>query len=162
MECVPALLHNASAYGSSGMEDRIRKWNQAGSERNQEKSSSVVFVEYSGIWLFLSAANHGWMVAASWQITIVAGILLTPLFGKRIPLKNLCMAFVILAGIFLLQIPNFSSGAGKETGIALLLIIIGAFSYPLGNRKMMEHCPSVLNTFQRVFGKNCPSLMKLL
>lgn len=56
---MPALLHNASAYGSSGMEDRIRKWNQAGSERNQEKSSSVVFVEHSGIWLFLSAVNHG-------------------------------------------------------------------------------------------------------
>lgn len=105
-----------------------------------------------------SIYGASWMVAASWQITIVAGILLTPLFGKRIPLKNLCMAFVILAGIFLLQIPNFSSGAGKETGIALLLIIIGAFSYPLGNRKMMEHCPSVLNTFQRVFGMTLCSM----
>ena len=30
-----------------------------------------------------SIYGASWMVAASWQITIVAGILLTPLFGKR-------------------------------------------------------------------------------
>ena len=43
-------------------------------------------------------------------------------------------------------------------GGGILAILIGAFSYPLGNRKMMEHCPSVLNTFQRVFGMTLCSM----
>ena len=41
--------------------------------------------------------------AAAWQLTIVAGILLTPLFGKKIPGKNLACSGVVLPGVFLLH-----------------------------------------------------------
>ena len=40
----------------------------------------------------------------------------------------------------------------------LLLLLIAAFSYPLGNRKMMQHCPVFLNTVQRVFGMTLSSM----
>ncbi len=42
----------------------------------------------------LSAASvyaESWFTAATWQLTIVAGILLTPLFRKKIPVKNLLL-----------------------------------------------------------------------
>lgn len=41
---------------------------------------------------------------------------------------------------------------------ALLPIVIAAFSYPLGNRKMMEISENRLNTFQRVFGMTLCSI----
>ena len=50
----------------------------------------------------------------------------------------------ILASLF------FAATTGTLT--ALGLILIAAFSYPLGNRKMMEYCPPEFSTFQRVFG----------
>lgn len=42
---------------------------------------------------------------------------------------------------------------GNGVLIASLLILLAAFSYPLGNRKMLEHCQQdSLTTSQRVFG----------
>ena len=64
--------------------------------------------------------GESWLVAASWQVTIVAGVLLTPVFGKP--------------------------------------ILVAAFSYPLGNRKMMEVCPPEVDTVQRVFGMTLCSM----
>lgn len=105
-----------------------------------------------------SVFGESWLVAASWQITIVAGVLLTPLFGKRIPVKQLTMSFVILAGIFLLQAPNLSAQGIGKNALALHPILVAAFSYPLGNRKMMQHCPAEMDTNQRVFGMTLASM----
>lgn len=105
-----------------------------------------------------SVFGESWLVAASWQITIVAGVLLTPVFGKRIPVKNLAMALVILAGIFLLQVPNMRGQDIRSNLAAFVPILIAAFSYPLGNRKMMQHCPAGLDTVQRVFGMTLCSM----
>lgn len=105
-----------------------------------------------------SIYGESWFVAATWQLTIVAGILLTPLFGKRIPVKNLLWSGVILVGVFLLQWTHL--GTGTEHGVlaALGLILIAAFSYPLGNRKMMACCPPELTSTQRVFGMTLCSM----
>ena len=105
-----------------------------------------------------SVYGESWFVAATWQITIVAGALLTPLFGKRIPIKNLICSAIILGGIFLLQVSHFKNIHTEGLVIALLLIIVAGFSYPLGNRKMLQHCPPELSTVQRVFGMNLCSM----
>nr|WP_296040656.1 multidrug resistance efflux transporter family protein [uncultured Blautia sp.] len=105
-----------------------------------------------------SVYGESWFVAATWQITIVAGALLTPLFGKRIPIKNLICSAIILGGIFLLQVSHFKNIHTEGLVTALLLIIVAGFSYPLGNRKMLQHCPPELSTVQRVFGMNLCSM----
>jgi drug/metabolite transporter (DMT)-like permease len=63
------------------------------------------------------AASHGetWLIAASWQTTIVMGLLMAPLFGKKIPVKNLVASGVILIGVFLTQ----GSGARSLESAAL-------------------------------------------
>ena len=106
------------------------------------------------------AADHGesWLIAASWQITIVMGLLLSPLFQKKIALKNLAASGVILVGVFLLQIKNIVSLDLSSLWGTLLPILIAAVSYPLGNRKMMALCPPELSTLQRVYGMTLMSL----
>ena len=106
-----------------------------------------------------SVYGESWFVAAMWQITIVAGILLTPVFGKKIPLKNLLMSGVILLGIGLLQVQHIENGMNHGMMQSLLLIMVAAVSYPLGNRKMMQHCAKDgLTTIQRVFGMTLMSM----
>lgn len=105
-----------------------------------------------------SVYGESWLTAASWQMTIVAGVLLTPLFHKPLPVKNLGMSMLILLGIFLLQVPNLAHLGQKSSMAALVPIVVAAFSYPLGNRKMMEICPTEFNTFQRVFGMTLCSM----
>lgn len=99
-----------------------------------------------------SGFGASWLVAASWQLTIVAGVLLTPLFGKRIPVRNLLLSCVILVGVFLLQASNVAAVGGIGGLAALLPILFAAVCYPLGNRKMMQYCPEELDTMQRLFG----------
>ncbi|MCD8343702.1 MAG: multidrug resistance efflux transporter family protein [Oscillospiraceae bacterium] len=105
-----------------------------------------------------SVYGESWLTAASWQITIVAGVLLTPLFGQRVPLKNLATSCLILVGVFLLQLPNISAGGLAGSAAALVPILIAAFSYPLGNRMMMLRCPPEIDTLQRVFGMTLCSM----
>ena len=105
-----------------------------------------------------SVFGESWLVAASWQITIVCGVLLTPLFGSRIPVKNVLTSLIILAGIALLQAPNLAGNDIRGNCLALIPILIAAFSYPLGNRKMMQISPPELDTVQRVFGMTLCSM----
>ncbi|MDO4260724.1 MAG: multidrug resistance efflux transporter family protein [Eubacteriales bacterium] len=105
-----------------------------------------------------SVYGESWLAAACWQMTIVAGVLLTPLFGKKIPVKNLALSMLILLGIFLMQLPNLSRMDAAGSAEALLPVLVAAFAYPLGNRKMMELCGSRLTTIQRVFGMTLCSM----
>ncbi len=99
-----------------------------------------------------SVYAESWFTAAAWQFTIVAGVLLTPLFGKKIPVKNLLCSTVILVGIFVMQVSHLGGKFDGGFYTAVLMIAIGAFAYPLGNRKMMEITEGRLTTMQRVFG----------
>lgn len=111
-------------------------------------------VGFVGFYFFLSlGADHGnsWLVAGTWQITVVAGALMTPLFKKKIPVRNLLIAAVILVGVFLLEMEHVRSVSVNEMLHCLLPIVVAAFAYPLGNRKLMAMNEG-LTTTQRVYG----------
>ena len=119
--------------------------------------STVGFGLFYAPLTLASAFGESWFVAAAWQITIVAGVLLTPLWGQRIPSRQIVWAAVILAGVFLLQVRP-GGVDWQRAGTALGPILIAAFSYPLGNRRMMALCQGRLSTLQRVFGMTLCSL----
>jgi drug/metabolite transporter (DMT)-like permease len=125
------------------------------------------FVLFYGSITFAAAYGPGWLVAGTWQITIVAGILLGPLFfegnkaekvRKKIPIRALFISSFILIGVALIQWQNAGSLTMYTLLIGVLPVTIAAFAYPLGNRKMMEVCGGRLDTFQRVFGMTLASL----
>lgn len=110
----------------------------------------------------LSAASiygESWFTSAIWQFTIVAGVLLTPLFGKKIPVKNLFCSMIIVAGILLMQLSKIQMGVQANWPMLILTMGIAAFSYPLGNRMMMQVVEeSNLTTTQRVYGMTLCSM----
>ena len=120
---------------------------------------------------FASAYGASWLVAGTWQITIVAGAVMSPLFFKsiktkngiqkirnKLPKKSLIMSSIILLGIFLMQFEEAKDISALEILLGMLPVIIAAFAYPLGNRKMMEVCGNRFSTFQRVFGMTLCSM----
>ena len=129
--------------------------------------SFVGFVLFYAPLTFAASFGPGWLVSGTWQFTIIAGILLTPLFitvinGKRIrqkiPFISLLISLVILIGILLIQLPQVQSVPFKTVILGIIPVIIAAFAYPLGNRKMMELCSGKLDTYQRVLGMTIASL----
>jgi drug/metabolite transporter (DMT)-like permease len=106
------------------------------------------------------AAAYGpaWLVAATWQVTIVAGSLLVPLFGEKIPVRGILMSLVILAGAALMQVNEAGEVAFSGFFYGVIPVVLAAFAYPLGNRKMMAACAGQLDAFQRVLGMTLASL----
>lgn len=112
---------------------------------------------YSGICLAADYAP-GWLIAGTWQVTILAGPLLAPLFKQTIPWASLRYSLLIVAGVLLMQL----SVAGEVSVTTLVLgivpVILAAVAYPLGNRKMMERYGDELGVFDRILGMTLASL----
>jgi len=120
--------------------------------------SCVGFGGFYASLCFASTFGASWFSAAAWEITIVAGILLTPLFGAPVPGRNLALSSLILIGIFLLQYNGTETMTARSMAICLAATLIAAFCYPLGNRKMMVLCGDRLGTLQRIFGMTLCSM----
>ncbi|QCR30913.1 multidrug resistance efflux transporter family protein [Lysinibacillus sp. SGAir0095] len=129
--------------------------------------SFVGFVLFYGPLTYAAAFGPGWIVSGTWQFTIVAGVLLAPLFitvvddksiRQKIPVISLLISTVILIGILLIQVPQAQSVSFETLMLGILPVIVAAFAYPLGNRKMMEVCSGRLDTYQRVLGMTIASL----
>lgn len=126
--------------------------------------SFVGFVLFYAPLTFAAAFGPGWLVSGTWQFTIVAGVLLAPLFltatGIRltIPRTSLLISCFILLGIILIQIPQASSSSWETILLGSLPVLVAAFAYPLGNRKMMELVDNRIDTFQRILGMTIMSM----
>lgn len=129
--------------------------------------SFVGFVLFYAPLTFAAAYGPGWLVSGTWQFTIIAGVLLAPFFiqyldGKairqKIPLVSLVISSVILIGIVFIQIPSAKGISIESLLFGIIPVIIAAFAYPLGNRKMMDICNGTLDTFQRVLGMTIASM----
>ena len=68
------------------------------------------------------------------------------------------MSGIILCGVVLMQVEHASSLGIRETVLCVVPVLIAAFAYPLGNRKMMQVCKGELDVFQRVLGMTLASL----
>lgn len=129
--------------------------------------SFVGFVLFYAPLTFAAAYGPGWLVSGTWQLTIVAGVLLAPLFfihtaGKKvrqkIPVASLSISCIILLGIVLIQLPSIKSVGFTDLMLGLIPVVVAAFAYPLGNRKMMDVCDGRLDTFSRVLGMTIASM----
>jgi hypothetical protein len=133
--------------------------------------SFIGFVLFYGPLCFSAAYAPGWIVASTWQVTIISGSLLAPLFYEtvmtkngpiqvkgKIPFKGLSLSLIILIGIILMQVEQANHLSFIKIAFGIIPIIVASFAYPLGNRKMMEVCEGRLDVFQRVLGMTIASM----
>ncbi|MCM2532082.1 multidrug resistance efflux transporter family protein [Neobacillus pocheonensis] len=133
--------------------------------------SSIGFGLFYAPLCFSAAYAPGWLIAATWQTTIISGSLLAPFFyesfqtkrgpiqvKRKIPFKGLAMSLIILLGIILMQLEQANHLSILKLFLGVIPVVVASFAYPLGNRKMMEVCGGRLDVFQRVLGMTLASL----
>lgn len=133
--------------------------------------STIGFGLFYAPLCYASAYGPSWLIAGTWQITIVCGAILSPIFysnietkdgfikiRNKIPKKSLLMSLVILLGIFFMQFEEVRKIQDFKVLFGIIPVIIAAFSYPLGNRKMIELCGNSFTTIERVFGMTLCSM----
>ena len=133
--------------------------------------STVGFVVFYIPLTMAAAYAPGWLIAVTWEITLIAGIFMTPFFYRKVktkagvikvrqkfPIKSLALSSLIIIGVITIQLENAISIGVNELIKTIVLVTIGAIAYPLGNRKMMEVCEDKLDAFQRVLGMTLVTL----
>ena len=97
-------------------------------------------VFYAAISL-AGALAPAWVVAGSWSVTVVAGVLLAPLLyddhRRIVPSRALLAGAVVVAGVLRVQARQATRADPRTSAAGLVLVLVAAFAYPLGNRKMM-------------------------
>ncbi len=121
-----------------------------------------------GFGIFYSTLTFGakfgpsWLVASTFETTIIFGMLLAPFLSSRVTSKiagaSLLFSALIILGIALMQISHAQFASWTEVWTGTIPVLIAAVAYPLGNRKMMLITDGKLDAYQRTLGMTICSL----
>ncbi len=101
-------------------------------------AGSVGFgVFYAGVTL-ASVFSPGWVVATTWQSTILATPVVLALLGRKVPAKGLLFTALIFAGIVLVNVEQAGQAADLGSLWGVAAVLVAAFAYPLGNQLVWE------------------------
>lgn len=118
--------------------------------------STVGFGIFYAPLTYASVFSPSWLVASTWQITIVAGMILAPFITKNYRSANSKKAYlysgIIIVGIIIMQVNALQSIELSSLLAGLFWVLVAAFAYPLGNRKMMQLANGKLDVYQRILG----------
>ena len=77
----------------------------------------------------------GWVLATTWQVTILLSPLVLRLFGLKVPFRGVALMFLIFVGATIVNITQIEGGGDPERlWQAVLALLAAAFCYPLGNQ----------------------------
>ncbi|WP_404816143.1 multidrug resistance efflux transporter family protein [Streptomyces thermolineatus] len=99
--------------------------------------STVGFGLFYAPLTWAADAGPGWLTAAAWQLTIVAGMGIGAASGQGLPRRTLAVSALIVAGVVLTQVPH-AGDTGPAAALRVVLpVLIAAVAYPLGNRRLI-------------------------
>lgn len=101
-------------------------------------AGSVGFGVFYSLLSFSSSFAPGWVVATTWQATILATPAVLLLFGKRVPMRGVAFTALIFIGIVLVTCEQASAASARETLLGVLPVLVAAFAYPFGNQLIWE------------------------
>jgi drug/metabolite transporter (DMT)-like permease len=120
--------------------------------------STVGFGLFYASLTFAAAYSPAWLLASTWQVTIVAGIIIAPLISKHITAfqsgysSTILFSLIILLGIIVMQISHAQIISSDLLLKGVLPALVAAFAYPLGNRQVMQLTNGRLDVYQRILG----------
>jgi drug/metabolite transporter (DMT)-like permease len=126
--------------------------------------SGIGFTLFCVCLTWAAAFAPAWLVAGTFQLTVIAGMLLAPLLYRdaraRLPRAALALGCVIVVGVAIMQGAHFEGHLDSSAWLALAAVTVSAFLYPLGNRAILLHLERTqenLDATQRVFGMTLAS-----
>ena len=125
--------------------------------------STIGFGLFYATLTFGASFGPSWLVASTFEFTIIAGMFIGPLLEKKTSRKrfskaSLLFSVIIFLGIALMQVSEARSTSLESMLLGSVPVLIGAIAYPLGNRKMMQIAGNSLDAFQRTLGMTLCSM----
>jgi drug/metabolite transporter (DMT)-like permease len=101
-------------------------------------SGSIGFGVFYACLALASSFAPGWVVATTWQSTILATPLVLRLLGRKAPRRGLVFSGLIFLGIVLVNLEQCGAGLGPSAWLGIAAVVTGAVAYPLGNQLVWE------------------------
>ena len=101
-------------------------------------SGGIGFGVFYSLITFSSQYAAGWVVATTWQTTILATPIVLIFFGRKVPTKGLLLTGIIFIGIILVNIEHAALTSVRDVLLSALPVLIAAFAYPIGNQLVWE------------------------
>jgi len=112
-----------------------------------------VFIQHWHFWILAGTIGFGifyalvtfsasfaaaWVLATTWQITILATPVVLHFFHRKVPTKGLLFTGIIFIGIVLVNIEHAQSTSLRAVLFSAVPVLIAAFAYPIGNQLVWE------------------------
>ena len=101
-------------------------------------AGSVGFGLFYALISFSASYVPGWVVAATWQMTILATPIVLLLFGRRVSLRAMMFTLIVFIGVLLINVEQATSVPLPTVLWGALPVLGAAFAYPLGNQMVWE------------------------
>lgn len=100
-------------------------------------AGSVGFGIFYGALCFAADHAPGWIVAATWQMTILATPVVLWAFRRPVPYFGVLFTALIFVGILLVHAEQIEDAANfKDAFLGAVFVLVAAFAYPTGNQML--------------------------
>ena len=125
-------------------------------------AGSIGFGIFYALICYVAESSPAWVVATTWQFTIISTLLILFFFGKKISKSTWIFVGLVFIGICLINLTYITIDNITSQIFSIFLILIASFAYPIGNQlvwelqnnndKLSTQRESILkNTFSKVF-----------
>jgi drug/metabolite transporter (DMT)-like permease len=101
-------------------------------------AGSIGFGGFYSLICFSTDYAPGWVIAATWQLTIIASLFVLAGFGRSFPRKIWGFSLLIVCGVLLVNTTHIDSITIKQLLYGGFPVLIAAFYYPIGNQLVWE------------------------
>lgn len=101
-------------------------------------AGSVGFGGFYALICFSADHSPGWIIATTWQLTIIATLFVLTCFGRSFPKKIWFFSSIVFFGVLLVNLSNPGAVTLKELIMGGVPVLIAAFCYPIGNQLVWE------------------------
>ncbi len=101
-------------------------------------AGTIGFGFFYALISYSASFSPAWVVATTWQTTILASPLVLMGFGRRVPRSALFFSFLIFAGVLLVNVSQAGTAPVGKILLGGIPVLIAAFCYPFGNQLVWE------------------------
>ena len=101
-------------------------------------TGTIGFGGFYSLICFSADHSPGWVIAATWQLTIIATLVVLVCFGRSFPKKVWFFSIIIFAGVLMVNLSHMQVLSLTELCMGVLPVLIAAFCYPIGNQLVWE------------------------
>lgn len=101
-------------------------------------AGTIGFGFFYALISYSASFSPGWVIATTWQTTIIATPIVLLGFKKKVPRSALLFSLLIFFGVVLVNVSQAAMTSLGEVLMGGIPVLIAAFCYPLGNQLVWE------------------------